>query len=75
MATSMKKKINCMGAIFNVGIFMSPAQEMKDRLGKCIFYGSLPQETGKLTPMSQLDPFFYILCHTVRTQKGLSPCD
>ena len=40
-----------MGAIFNVGIFMSPVQEMKDGRGKCIFYGSLPQETGGLTPM------------------------
>ena len=64
-----------MGAIFNVGIFMSPVQEMKDRLGKCIFYGSLPQETGELTPMLELDPFLYILCHTVGTQKGHSPCD
>ena len=30
---------------------MSPVQEMKDGRGKCIFYGSLPQETGGLTPM------------------------
>ena len=38
-----------MGAIFNVGIFMSPVQEMKDLWGgECIFYGSLPQETGGL---------------------------
>ena len=39
------------GAIFNVGIFMSPVQEMKDCREKCIFYGSLLQETGGLTPM------------------------
>ena len=57
-----------MGAIFNIGIIMSPVQEMKDRLGKCFFMGGL-------TPISELDPFLYILCHTVRTQKGLSPCD
>ena len=43
------------GAIFNVGIFMSPAQEMKDGRGKCIFYGSLPQEMGGLTPMDKKD--------------------
>ena len=30
---------------------MSPVREMKDGRGKCIFYGSLPQETGGLTPM------------------------
>ena len=30
---------------------MSPMQETKDHRGKCIFYGSLPQETGGLTPM------------------------
>ena len=36
-----------MGAIFNVGIFMSPVQEMKDHWG-------LPQETGGLTPMIPL---------------------
>ena len=30
---------------------MSPMQDMKDRRGKCIFYGSLLQETGGLTPM------------------------
>ena len=40
-----------MGAIFNVRIFMSPVQEMKEGRGKCIFYGSLPQETGGLPPM------------------------
>ena len=42
-----------MGAVFDVGIFMSPVQEMKDRwgTGKCIFYGSLLQETGGLKPM------------------------
>ena len=31
---------------------MSPVREMKDGRGKCIFYGSLPLETGGLTPMS-----------------------
>ena len=30
---------------------MSPVREMKDGRGKSIFYGSLPQETGGLTPM------------------------
>ena len=30
---------------------MSPVRETKGRRGKCIFYGSLPQETGGLTPM------------------------
>ena len=40
-----------MGAISNVGIFVSPVQEMNDRGGKCIFYRSLPQESGRLTPM------------------------
>ena len=28
-----------MGAIFNVGIFMSPVQEMKDRRGNVFFTG------------------------------------
>ena len=37
------------GAIFNVGRFMSPVQEMKDYWGKRIFFGSLPQQTGGLT--------------------------
>ena len=32
---------------------MSPVQEMKGGRGKCIFYGSLPQETGGLTPMKK----------------------
>ena len=36
-----------MGAIFNVRIFMSTVQEMKDRWG-------LPQETGGLSPMIPL---------------------
>ena len=31
---------------------MSPVQEMDFR-GQCIFYGSLPQETGGLTPMTK----------------------
>ena len=43
-----------MGAISNVGIFKSPMQEMNDHRGKCIFYGSLPKETGGLTPMAFL---------------------
>ena len=30
---------------------MSPVREMKDGRGKCIFYGSLQQETGGLTPI------------------------
>ena len=30
---------------------MSPIQDMKDRWGKRIFYESLPQETGGVTPM------------------------
>ena len=30
---------------------MSPMRGTKDGRGKCIFYGSLPQETGGLTPM------------------------
>ena len=34
---------------------MSPVREMKDGRGKCIFYGSLPQETGGLTPMDDDD--------------------
>ena len=54
-----------MGAIFNVGRFMSPVQEMKDHRGKCILYGSLPQETGGLTPMMNLIKLFYC-------SKGLS---
>ena len=54
MATSLKKNKlqgDFTGAIFNVGRFMSPMRETKGRRGKCIFYGSLPQETGGLTPM------------------------
>ena len=34
---------------------MSPVRETKDGRGKCIFYGSLPQETGGLTPMYELE--------------------
>ena len=60
MATSLKKNKlqgDFTGAIFNVGRFMSPVQKMKDRRGKCIFYGSLPQETGGLTPMIVLTKY------------------
>ena len=54
MATSTKKKKlrDFTGAILNLGKYMSPVQETKDRQGKFIFYGSLPQETGGLKPMS-----------------------
>ena len=45
---------------------MSPVQEMKDGRGKCIFYGSLPQETGGLTPMGLT--LAYRICHM-----GVSP--
>ena len=41
---------------------MSPVREMKDGRGKCIFYGSLPQETGGLTPMHLLFYFPYKNC-------------
>ena len=34
---------------------MSPVQEIMGHRGKCIFYGSLPQETGGLTPMVYLE--------------------
>ena len=53
MATSTKKQSagDFTGSMLNVGIFMSSAQETTDRREKCIFYGSLPQETGGLTPM------------------------
>ena len=51
----MKKQIagDFTGSILNVGIFMSPVQEMTDHQEKCIFDGSLPQETGGLTPMTK----------------------
>ena len=39
---------------------MSPVREMKDGRGKCIFYGSLPQETGGLTPMIGSDEGFFL---------------
>ena len=42
MATLTNKKLTAgdfKGAIFDVGIFMSPVQEMKDRRWKCIFTG------------------------------------
>ena len=53
MAASTKKQTagDFTGSILNVGIFMSPVQEMTDHWEKCIFYGRLPQETGGLTPM------------------------